>query len=300
MKDSWSIRDQGLRTWSRGGPPREWLRRVRVGILAAQVMMLQPFSAAMAAGAPDVEAIVKNGIDLRRRGRDAEALAEFQRAARLQESARVIAQMGLAEQALGLWTDAHEHLTKALLEAEDPWISKNRPALVEAQAAVRGHLCEIEVWGGPKGAQVGFDGVVAGRLPVVSTWLLAGSEASLEVTAPGYVALRRSLKIPTSGAGRSREHVELRLVSAAAPNLALAAIPSDRAGGSPSTESDSEATVRSAPIVKTPEADSDTASSDDSPIYHRWWFWTAVGVVAAGAGVGGYVLTHPQKCTNCF
>ncbi|HEX3757136.1 MAG TPA: tetratricopeptide repeat protein [Kofleriaceae bacterium] len=29
------------------------------------------------------------------------------------------------------------------------------------------------------------------------------------------------------------------------------------------------------------------------PIYARWWFWTGVGVVAAGAGVATYELTRP-------
>jgi hypothetical protein len=34
----------------------------------------------------------------------------------------------------------------------------------------------------------------------------------------------------------------------------------------------------------------------EKPFYNRWWFWTAVGVVAAGVGVGiGYAL-RPQPC----
>jgi tetratricopeptide (TPR) repeat protein len=31
----------------------------------------------------------------------------------------------------------------------------------------------------------------------------------------------------------------------------------------------------------------------DRPIYARWWFWTGIGVVAAGAGVATYELTRP-------
>jgi tetratricopeptide (TPR) repeat protein len=30
-----------------------------------------------------------------------------------------------------------------------------------------------------------------------------------------------------------------------------------------------------------------------SPIYARWWFWTGIGVIAAGAGVTTYELTRP-------
>ena len=35
------------------------------------------------------------------------------------------------------------------------------------------------------------------------------------------------------------------------------------------------------------------APPPDRPIYTRWWFWTGVGVVAAGAGVATYELTRP-------
>ena len=31
------------------------------------------------------------------------------------------------------------------------------------------------------------------------------------------------------------------------------------------------------------------------PFYTRWWFWTGVGVVAAGAGVTTYELTRPKS-----
>ena len=33
---------------------------------------------------------------------------------------------------------------------------------------------------------------------------------------------------------------------------------------------------------------------DDKPIYSRWWFWTTLGVVGAGAGVGIYAATRPD------
>ncbi len=31
----------------------------------------------------------------------------------------------------------------------------------------------------------------------------------------------------------------------------------------------------------------------DHPLYTRWWFWTGIGVIAAGAGVATYELTRP-------
>lgn len=32
--------------------------------------------------------------------------------------------------------------------------------------------------------------------------------------------------------------------------------------------------------------------SDDRPIYGKWWFWTGLGLVSAGAGVGIYAATR--------
>jgi len=37
------------------------------------------------------------------------------------------------------------------------------------------------------------------------------------------------------------------------------------------------------------------APPPDRPIYARWWFWTGIGVVAAGAGVATYELTRPSS-----
>jgi hypothetical protein len=37
------------------------------------------------------------------------------------------------------------------------------------------------------------------------------------------------------------------------------------------------------------------ARQEASPWYGKWWFWTAVGAVAIGAGAGAYVATRPGE-----
>src|SRR5690242_8054123 len=54
------------------------------------------------AWAGEVDDLIKNGLELRRKGRDAEAYTLFQRAHELDSGARVLAQLGFAEQALGM------------------------------------------------------------------------------------------------------------------------------------------------------------------------------------------------------
>jgi tetratricopeptide (TPR) repeat protein len=46
-----------------------------------------------------------------------------------------------------------------------------------------------------------------------------------------------------------------------------------------------------APAAAPPAAPPATPAS--RPLYTRWWFWTGVGVVAAGAGAATYELTRP-------
>jgi tetratricopeptide (TPR) repeat protein len=49
-----------------------------------------------------------------------------------------------------------------------------------------------------------------------------------------------------------------------------------------------------APPAPTP-AGPTAAPPANRPLYARWWFWTGVGVIAAGAGVTTYELTRPKS-----
>src|SRR4051812_16131890 len=72
--------------------------------------------------ADPAEAAIRRGVDLRRQGQDDQALQEFKKAYELSPSPRAIAQIGLAEQALGRWVDAETHLEAALGSKTDAWI----------------------------------------------------------------------------------------------------------------------------------------------------------------------------------
>jgi hypothetical protein len=156
----------------------------------------------------DLDTILKKGNELRAKGRDREALEEFQRAALINDSPRVTAQIALAEQALGMWAEAGADLNKALAADSDPWIAKNRAALERARGTIRQHVATLEVWGAPDGAEVLVDGQVVGRLPQVGPLGIATDEIELQVRAPGYAETNRTLR--TRIGSLVREHVELR------------------------------------------------------------------------------------------
>jgi hypothetical protein len=192
-----------------------------VGSVGVGVVVALLVAVAGRARAEDVDAIMKRGTDLRRQGRDQEALVEFRRAAAIEETPRVLAQIGLAEQALGIWVDAEAHLGKALAAADNPWIRKNRTILGDALEVIKAHVGTVEVWGSPDGAEVVIDGRTVGHLPSVDSVRVAAEEVSLEVRAPGHATVTRTLHVKLGGL--VRERVELRTLPPPAPAPVAAA-----------------------------------------------------------------------------
>jgi tetratricopeptide (TPR) repeat protein len=72
--------------------------------------------------------------------------------------------------------------------------------------------------------------------------------------------------------------------ASAQPASAPAALPTNP----PAAPASSEDATTQIDLTATPES---PAQSEAAPIYKRWWFWTAVAVVAVGASVGVYAAT---------
>jgi hypothetical protein len=151
-------------------------------------------TAGIARADDSAEACVKRGVELRRAGRDLEALEQFQRAYAMAPSPHVLAQLGLAEQALGRWPDAEAHVAGALAKP-DAWVTKNRAALEESLQVIRPHLGSLEVLGSPEGAEVVVDGRVVGKLPLPQPVRVNAGTVAVEVRAHGYLTIARSLAV---------------------------------------------------------------------------------------------------------
>ena len=151
--------------------------------------------------------MVAKGVALRRAGHDAEALVEFQHALAIEDTPRVRAQIALAEQALGLWAPAEQHLLEAMGHANDPWIEKNRITLIGALDIIQSHLGVLDVWGGPAGAVLLVDMKVVGHLPLKSPLRVSGDSVLLTVRAPGFIETTRTVRVVAGG--KVREHVDL-------------------------------------------------------------------------------------------
>jgi hypothetical protein len=147
-------------------------------------------------------ALIRKGLDLRQKGQDEEALKEFRRAYELSKSARALAQIALAEQALGRWLEAESYLTEALTHTEESWIGHNKKSLNQALNDIQGHLGSLELPGEAKEGMVKVDGVQVATLPLTKSLRVPAGSIALEVQAPGYLPIVRTVVVPARGLAR--------------------------------------------------------------------------------------------------
>jgi hypothetical protein len=197
--------------------------------LVALVLVLAPgpvTAAAAPAEAGDAEALVREGIVLRRSGDDQAALQRFERALAIEKTPRTLAQLAFAEQALGRWGAADRHLREASA-ADDAWIRKNRRPIDAALEVIGQHIGRLEIAGTPAGAEVRVDGELVGRLPLAGPIRVAAGSAVVELRAPGSFPAVREVVVRAQGI--MRETFALQpLPSPARPDGV--AEPGDRAG----------------------------------------------------------------------
>jgi hypothetical protein len=109
-----------------------------------------------------------------------------------------MAQIALAEQALGRWIDAEAHLRRAL-SSDEAWIEQRRETLQDQLQVIRSHLGRLELLlGGVRDAAVTLNERLLDETgePV---WVEPGV-AMLEVRAPGFRPFRQRV---TSSAGET-------------------------------------------------------------------------------------------------
>jgi hypothetical protein len=254
--------------------------------------------------ATDAAELIKEGVALRRQGNDTEALKKFQQAFETDKSPRVLAQIGLAEQALGRWISAHEHLNEALAAKSDGWIAKNRATINDALSVVGDHVGRIEILGGAPGAEVRIDGVPRGTLPLRGPLTLTTGTVTIDLSAPGFVPVQRTAVVRARQT--SRESFDPLAPVSERPSGGAAA---GRGGGGPTATvtsvtkrevaalPSSEPTTGAGGVARgddtTPANGPDTSDSGGggaSPLRGsaKWVAW-GLGVASAGLGVFGYV-----------
>jgi hypothetical protein len=186
-------------------------------ISTALVLMLVSAGSALAQSEDD-EALIHYGVELRKQGRNAEALAEFQRADESHPSSRAKAQIALAEQALGRWVNAEAGLIAVLADANDAWIARNRQPLEDALTTIQDHLGSLEIDSNADGATIIVNGAVVGTSPLPGAVRVVAGTAQIEVQAQGYGAMKREIDVPP----RSSVKATIVVMPVASPDAAHA------------------------------------------------------------------------------
>jgi hypothetical protein len=230
--------------------------------------------------------MIKKGLELRQKGQDEAALQEFSHAYQVSSSARALAQIALAEQALGHWVEAEKHLTEALKHSDEPWISRNKKHLNQSLYDIQGHLGSLELSGDVQGAMVKVNGIQIGNLPLLAPVRVPSGSVAVEVQAVGYLPIFRTVEV----AARESAREQLIFVAVkAAPN------PVSTVTASAAQPTGSEA-----------------KSDPEKPLAHsgtwgtRQTFGVIVGVVAVGSLATGiaFSVLHETKAKTynkqCF
>lgn len=224
-------------------------------------------------------ALIDDGIALRKAQDDRAARAAFSKAWSLGSSPEALAQLALAEQALGLWLEAHEHLRAALQRVEHAWIRHHRPTLEAALAEIESRLGRLEVACNIAGAEVSLDGRVVASTPLdVPLYLLAGRSV-IQVSGPGYFEVTRQVQIDAGALSR----LDVTLT----PN-ALASTPPRQVGQAERGIDGSLAAAGEAPRGRAPAADLRSSEVSAREVLQ----YGSLGLAALGVTVGvtGYVL----------
>jgi hypothetical protein len=165
-----------------------WTRRLSA--VAALGLVLGVTSAAWADASDDA---IKRGVEKRRELKDAEALAEFQRAYSLRPTARALAQAGLAEQALSRWVEAERDIVQALASVDDAWIVDHRDTLSDALVVIRGHLGSVELSADESDVELWMGGARVATLPY--TLRAAAGLQEVELRPKGRPAISRQVEV---------------------------------------------------------------------------------------------------------
>ena len=168
--------------------------------LRALLPLLVPLSLLAASGSAlgqpqDPESLIEQAKALRQAGDDAAAYELYVRAHGISRTPRSAGQLALCEFELNRWVDSELHLQEALRAANDPWVRRNRPVLVEMMSKVKLRLARVEVVGRPEGAEVEVAGRAVGRLPLPGPLRVPAGEVFVRVAAPGYRTLRRTVTV---------------------------------------------------------------------------------------------------------
>ncbi len=140
------------------------------------------------------EELLEQGVQLREAGEDAAALEAFEEAQRVSPSGQALAQIGLALQALGRFTEARIRLSDALMLG-GTWVERYRSQLQEALGNIESRLARLEVETNVEGARVLVNGSDVATTPLLHSLYVEAGTVVLEILHEGYHPYRARVEM---------------------------------------------------------------------------------------------------------
>jgi hypothetical protein len=205
-------------------------------------------------------------------GNYSEARVMFEQAHALKPSARTLRGMGMTSFELKEYVRSEQELNAALVELRQPLSDAQRKEAVALLLRLEHYIGKLHIRTDPANASVTLDGV---QVPSAEFKADLGRH-ELVAEAPGYRPLSRTVSVE----GGRTQVLELKLtaVGAEAPPPAPAPAPAAP-----------QASLSSPPPI--PESD----SAEGGSVFGKWWFWTALGVVAAGGVTAAVILSSKSQ-----
>jgi hypothetical protein len=275
--------------------------------LACLVLTLAVLTASSAARADDGAEAKRRGDDALVAGRAREALAAYEEAWAANPDPALYFNRGRAYLALGEYPAALDQLEAFSREAS-PELRAKVPGLEKLLREVQGKVSTIAITSNVEGATVALDGARLGTTPIAHGVRVAAGTGKLLVVKDGYLPFERVIALPGGGLATVDATLASRTTSgilAVTSRVAGAVVTVD---GKSVGNVPSEIVVASGPHqVEVSLAGHRTASSsvvvaagsrrdvtldpERESILGAWWFWTGVGVVAAGVTITIVALT---------
>ena len=238
-------------------------------LIVVALLWTASLSAGARAAEPSADALIEQGLGLRRDGKPEQALELFRQAHAMAPSPRTFGQMGLVETSLQRWGDAENHLSLSLANPDDRWVAKNRAFLDEALRSCKRHLGDLVV-SGPAGAEVFVGGQSVGTLPAVPALRLAEGTVTVSASAAGSKPFEKTITIRPGA--RSTLVIALTPIVAASVAARTAPAPANPAATSPAP----------APLITAePPTHGESRPSN-------WHTWAGVSLGVAGAAALGW------------
>ena len=268
------------------------------------------------AAAPDAVADAKRrGDEALVNGRPAEALAAYNEAYKARPDAALVYNIGRAQQALGDYPAALAQLEQFEATAP-PDIRARVPGLQTLLADLRKRVSMLVIAADVDGATVRIDERVVGTTPLRMPLRLNAGVVTLIVDKDGFFPYQRALTLV--GGAIATSDVKL----ASKQTKAIVTIRSPIAGAQVALDGKPEGTVPTE-IVVTPGSHQveltldgyrptqsalavaagerrtfDLTLEPSAPITKKWWFWTGLGLVAAGATITIIALTTERSADS--